>query len=807
MVTRSFNKDLEDELLSFIKREMLIPIIGSGFTVGCKANNGKVPSGQEMKEYMMGKLIETLDEDIKGDFSKIANAYDRHIDKKIRNKYLKDNFTNVLLEEEKKEFLDVSWPYIYSLNIDDAVENNLQNYDVILANKNVDIDYIKNNKCIFKLHGDANDVLKYKDSDQKIFTKKEYLKSLQSNICLLDLFKNDYMSKSLIFIGCSLDDEIDLLSSIIDINHINHYKRKIYYMTHEELGAIKKGELEDFGITDIIKINDVNDYLRIYSEFKKLHRESLKVKKSELENFKNLNIKEDDSYLKNDNMVYLFESNKITNNKLPDNKLNITIPKFFITRDASKKIVDNIDEFTIHMLEGDRVSGKSYCLIDILRRIKDRDTFYLASEISLNNQAFEKLLCSKKAVIIFDSNSITNEQIKYIIDKNIKIKENDTRIIFAINTSNKDIIAELKIRMSTNKDLINRVSLDSKFSKTEIKEINHKLSLLNIEVFDNKKTILDNIIRIDKIIRDRNEILPNFRMPKLKNIEKEDLIIMIILATKEKISSYDITVFNLIESIAKFENLTAPATQFTYVGLYEENNHSGYKVIANAKYWLLGTLGEYSLNYKNEIADAYKSIANSLKMRYKEEKKFFKEMAKYINFDVLNSIFYQKENGGAAGLIRRIYEKLHDDLCNDPQYFHQRAKSIYWLRRTDKSQLEEALHLVDKSLNDIEATKDITSEYTKNSISHVEYTKALIVGRLCTLNDFKNIELNKTAIKCYYKAFTNPRNSEYTNDLKKRKTDYKLTDLKTVLEKTRKDNAIKGELKYEINKLYEILIK
>lgn len=112
MVTRSFNKDLEDELLSFIKREMLIPIIGSGFTVGCKANNGKVPSGQEMKEYMMGKLIETLDEDIKGDFSKIANAYDRHIDKKIRNKYLKDNFTNVLLEEEKKEFLDVSWPYI-----------------------------------------------------------------------------------------------------------------------------------------------------------------------------------------------------------------------------------------------------------------------------------------------------------------------------------------------------------------------------------------------------------------------------------------------------------------------------------------------------------------------------------------------------------------------------------------------------------------------------------------------------------------------------------------------------------------------
>lgn len=799
MNIRDFDDNLKEELLGFIRNKTLVPIIGSGFTVQCKSRNGIVPSGSKMKNYMFGELKRELGEEVLGNFSKVASAYDRHIKIDTRHKYLKDNFTYVQLEDEKLDFLNIDWPYMYTLNIDDAIEYNNTNYKIILPNKEINKNFILENKCLFKLHGDVNDVLKYRNSDEKIFTRKEYLRSLQNNIALLDLLKNDYESNNIIFIGCSLEDEIDILSTIISVNNKKTYRNKVYYLTHEDLGEVKKGELEDFGITDIIKINDSSEYKEVYIKFKQIYNESNKVKKDELSRFKDLKIEKSNSNKRSDNIPYLFESNKIMN-KLDIGK--ISVPSYFIERDVTTKLVDNIDKSTIHIIEGNRVSGKTYCLIDILSRINDRAKYYIPSDITLNDVALSNLINGKNLVLIFDSNSVTNDQFKYIVENHDKIEKNKTVIIFAINTSDREIIADIK----SNEDIINRVPLESNFSDTEMKYINKKLSLTDMDIFDSKLSLLDNIIRLDKIVRERREKVEGYNVPKLSKIAKEDLIIMILLATKEKISSYDITIFNLIENIAAFENITKPATQFSYTSLYEENNHSGYKVIANAKYWVLNTLGEYSIIHKNEIAEAYKAISDSLKVRHNQENKFFKEMAKYINFDILNSIFPKNIKKGSAGLIGRIYEKLHDDLCNDPQYFHQRAKSIYWLKRNDSIQLEEALKLVDKSINDIEVSRDVNNDNIKNSISHIEYTKALIVGRICNLTQYRDIELTKSAIECYYRAFTNPRNSAYTSDLKKRNGDHKVMDLKDLLDKSRQDEQIKKEFKFEITKLYEVLI-
>lgn len=811
MEIRSFDEKLEKELLDFMRRQRLIPIIGSGFTAKSKANMGYVPTGSEMKDFMCEKIFESIGENVTGEFSTVASNYDRYVDINIRNDYLKKNFINVELDKVKINFLNIDWPYIYSLNIDDAIERASREYKIILANKDFNEEYIKQNKCLFKLHGDATDVLKYKNSDQKIFTKKEYLTSLRKNIFLLDLFKNDYTSKSLLFIGCSLDDEIDLLESILENTSSIGYKNKIYYLTHEELTKIKLGNLEDFGITDIIKIENINKYNDVYKKIEKIYFESKKTVVNELDKFKNLSVEFINKKTRIENLPYLFNSNGIFKESG-----KILLPDFFISREDTKNIVDNIDSFPVHIVEGNMVSGKTYCLLDILRRINDRNTYYIPSDITLNNQALENLINTKKCVILFDTNAFTNEQFKYIVNNNYKLKENHTSIIFAINTSNKEIIAEIKMEIKDNKSVINRLPLDNKFSDKEMKLINKNLSLVDIDDFENKekivdkKSLLDNIIRLDGIIRNKEDIEYEFKMPKLDTISNDYLIIMIILATKEKVTSYDVTIFNLVESIAEFEKTTSPATQFYYVGLYEEQNHSGYKVVANAKYWLLNTLGEYSIDHKNEIAEAYKTIAICLKDRYKQqEKRFFKEMSKYIKFDVLNAIFSnnEKKNGGSAGLIRRIYEKLHDYLCDDPQYFHQRAKSIYWLSATDKNKLKEALNFIDKALNDIEATKDITNEYTKNSLSHVEYTKALILGRLCTVNNFDNYDLTVNALKCYYKAFTNIRNRAYISDLRRNTYANKLKDFKKILNWANNNKTIKTDYRKEIGSLYEVLIK
>lgn len=48
-------EDIKSELQQHLRNRSLFPVIGSGFTKGCKSDGGRgedVPTGQQMKEYM-----------------------------------------------------------------------------------------------------------------------------------------------------------------------------------------------------------------------------------------------------------------------------------------------------------------------------------------------------------------------------------------------------------------------------------------------------------------------------------------------------------------------------------------------------------------------------------------------------------------------------------------------------------------------------------------------------------------------------------------------------------------------------------
>ena len=117
---------IKDELINNMRRKMLIPVIGSGFTRGCDAYKGKVPSGKDYSEYMIRKLVAHLsptqaeiDSLKKDSFSNISDIYHRAVPISAQKEYLKFNFTKVKLEDVKRKFLGPFWPYIYTLNIDD----------------------------------------------------------------------------------------------------------------------------------------------------------------------------------------------------------------------------------------------------------------------------------------------------------------------------------------------------------------------------------------------------------------------------------------------------------------------------------------------------------------------------------------------------------------------------------------------------------------------------------------------------------------------------------------------------------------
>ena len=145
-----------------LKRKMIIPIIGSGFTLNSEAKNGKVPSGKDYQEHMIDSLCNKFEElkDSKEKmynepFSQIAELYIKQIDDIDKRNYFVSNFTDVKIREKNKiDFLKIEWPYIYTLNIDDAIEKNSKfNHTICCNNENVIESVFDEFNCVIKLHG------------------------------------------------------------------------------------------------------------------------------------------------------------------------------------------------------------------------------------------------------------------------------------------------------------------------------------------------------------------------------------------------------------------------------------------------------------------------------------------------------------------------------------------------------------------------------------------------------------------------------------------------------------------------------
>lgn len=186
MIICSF-EEVKGNIQKLITDRLLIPILGSGFTSGALAQKGKVATGEELRDYMLKLLKEreyVEEEDRKAiekyEFSKIAGLYEsaERISDDERRSYIKNNFFNVRLEEPQKEFLDINWPYIYTLNIDDGIERNSEFKKIISAFDDIDERIFDEAKCLIKLHGD---VWQYLSAKKKlIFSQKDYLDSIKN---------------------------------------------------------------------------------------------------------------------------------------------------------------------------------------------------------------------------------------------------------------------------------------------------------------------------------------------------------------------------------------------------------------------------------------------------------------------------------------------------------------------------------------------------------------------------------------------------------------------------------------------------
>lgn len=762
------SKDIFDELVKKIANNQLIPIIGSGFTLNCSAKHGVVPSGNMYKEYMLDafckdRSIPDKDRAVLNTrpFSEIAGYYIKYVDDSTKHRYFLNNFSGVKIEDEKKlNFLKINWPYIYTLNIDDGIEKNSTFSHVISSNKKVVDDKVFDEyNCVIKLHGDVNEIINYHNYDSLIFSKRQYGESMSKNKVLLTKLSHDAQFQNLIFIGCSLSDEMDMLLSLPGSTDVTKTNR--YICVTERPGILQKLSYEQYGITHVIVFDSYND---IYNQLYAAWVESQKISSDELDTHKNYRIEMIDDQFEVNKSYYLFGKSLFETRKIKK-------PFFFISRDAIKQVLEHEKEYNIVIVQGNSYSGKTYVLSDLVMRIRNKDVYAFESKDRIAGKAFLKLLDKTNSLFLFDTNSLDIEQIEYIFRHQKQLRERHNKCFIFAHNNNRELhglIHLLKDSSVISKNSIGSIHLNNSLSDKEIREINPLMTRCGIGILKANCTILDNVINSSVALESKHKY-SNVRL-SFKSLK--EIASLIILAIEKKVYSTQVIKFDILAEIHNQYLKGKPLIDLERTWSFEASasDNPNEKYIINAEYWLYKQLEKYAAVERHQavIVNAFKYIISKIvELEGKPEIIGYANFSyrKYILFDNINRIF--KTNGkNSILLIKEIYDGLNEYLSNDPNYLHQRAKCYirlaYYTRNTGEIEkiLSDSARYANISLGIFSQRYD-ESHNGKIiiSIDHVKYTLAVNACHKCNTHEFKDINENSEAIIKLADALASPYNS------------------------------------------------
>lgn len=761
--------EVSNEIIQMMRRKTIIPVIGSGFTRDCIARSGKVPSGEDYYNYMIAQIVDQNPDEMKvkelnnESFSSISSIYHKMVQAEKQQSYLLNKFTNVKLENVKKNFLKIDWPYIYTLNIDDAIENNSVFKTVLYANRDIRNSIFEQEKCVIKLHGDIKDILKYEDSNCEIFDQKQYVVSIKKNVSLLKKLTHDYEYLNLLYIGCSLSDEIDLLFSTSMANDNNNNR---YYCSTQIPTLLQKTKLEAFGITHCIVFESYDD---IYEKMTDAFHQSLCITPDELEQFSTYEFKTLGTGFEL-NCPYLFQGKSILNNS----KIAI-YPSFFVSRSVTDKIVENINSKGTQIVVGRGCSGKTYVSYDIIRRVRDREVYAFRSKDRINNETLTLLLNKENCLTIFDSKVLSIKQIEEIILTTSERVVKSNSIIIIENKSNRDLsglLVLMKMNEHLEDDEIPQLEISNRFSKPKTDEINNYLVTSSLGVFSENKSIADNIINASNLLIQKNKF--SQISPLTDNVRQVSSLI--VLATLGKVYASDAINLDLVEEFEMQCKKAMPLIEKESTWVFEMSaaNNSPLKYVVNAEYWLFNQLDILAKSRKGreKIIEAYRYIIGKLiEINGKPDLMKGEKYAPYKDYILFDNIFQIFRSQGTK-IIRDIYQSLNDILATDPNYLHQRAKcyirSAY--KSTEEKDKEKWLEMAyrDASISNSSFEKRYESHENEKimiSAAHSLYTAALALCHIAKLRNYRDISINANAVKCLYKAISSPFNSiEFVNN-------------------------------------------
>lgn len=786
--------------LRLFKQKTFVPFFGSGVTKGEQARRGCVPSVGELSEKMIELMIESgtfqpdeIEQLKKYALSELSDFFWTAMDESTKDiksdfsSYVGDRFTRVCdLSADKKSLLGCKWRYIYTLNYDDAIENAYRTSSKDLCiiipfdriNKFVSDDFL----FVYKIHGDAKRYISTGDNKYFIVSQSQYLKMIadESNNDIKENLATDFASNNLIFFGCSLVNELDLILSaqtgLAEKKKMNADTR-CFYVKHimnksVRLNNIDKKKLNRMGITDVVYVLDeeMNEFYR----FIKNISDNSENNKTEFDHFSNFVFKQLDDNDRH-NIDYLFSHKEYQNDK------TIVLPSFFIRRDVCQKIIKDVNKNKayVFVLRGSHFSGKSYVLLDLIKEYANKfNAIYFKSGTIISDELLKCLINKKDTLVLFDENTIDYSQMNLCrqIDTIDILRKNHVKIVLAIDCS---IGLFTKHFFEDHKNLtgvLEIYSLSSQLSNEEIDSFNSKIGKLGLSDYDNKDTILDYVLKIDSqsIYNNYNSSLPSFNIWKdikgrNENHIKKIVKLFLLLSNQNSVMLSD-TIKMGIEDIVL---LYCQEKGFPFFGIVQKemlledekncNIHDSYRIISNSRYWIYRCLLNFADNPKSYdlIAKVYYEIVSSLKAQiektnHKQTKKaLYNKIKPYYFLDTIQQTFYKAgitKKTGSLSLPEKIYTVLLPLLNDDYQFMHQKAKCLLrksrlykQLQGDDVKQKKECLNAALQQINRaIELANNSNALNVEHTLFHMKVTKVLILineWRYCNLpkDDFSKL--------------------------------------------------------------------
>ncbi|HSI48846.1 MAG TPA: SIR2 family protein [Ideonella sp.] len=728
-VLRLSDTNGKDFLRGLLLTGRCIPFIGAGFTAGDSSLRGTVPGGSQFLSMMRKAINATVTANKPSPesleyytFQQVADEYFREpivpLDK-IKTT-LRDSFTGVsIASEAKKAFLRWEWEYFYTLNIDDAIERELGAIKVLPF---TEFAQHKTTQFVYKLHGDAADAITAGTAEamRLVFGSADYVASLIKNRALISTLTNDLAERHLIFVGCSLTDELDILFALSNAKTKGGplpSTNRVYVTANEPLDYESRKKLRQYGITNILVVDYADFYAFVAS------------------------VGSPASALNSPLDPYRYDARKPPNQS-PEIFLKYLLQiawnthqdstELAITRDGIRQASQLLSE-PMAVLWGRRFSGRTTLLFAILAHHSNRKRFFVPTSAATSDRVLNAILRTKDALIAVDAGAVSYRQLQLIVRKLDQIQENNTTVVISTNRAWLSALGPLLAESA--------FEVKDKMSQLESKQINAKLEPFGLsKSWRSSVQHLENIFSLSEspvvssLLNQKSRLTQNIsRLHEkwsISEVGKLEFSVLFYLGTRQRIYSRYFREFATDAGLSHISSTHFAdfAQQWEPFIELEDSDPSSRRaersmqvMVANASAWIHYSIQKLSLRLGAK--EAASQIVRTFEVMNKIEDKAFE----LLLFDNLNAIYAEGLSDLRASVIREVYERLAPLLSGDPDYWLQRAKSFYYL----SNQIHDLIVGVEY------CEKSIVKKGAKTS-TNAKLTKSNLLGKICKLK--RNVE-------------------------------------------------------------------